>query len=111
MLADAEWSTAHDPNRTPGGSSSGSGAAVADFQVPLALGTQTGGSVIRPGSFNGVYAMKPTWGAISREGLKVYSIILDSEFTGPSWMIRLNLTSALSSFRMLVVHSMRPRFC
>jgi amidase len=48
----------HDPSRTPGGSSSGSGAAVGDFQVPIALGTQTGGSVIRPGSFCGVYAFK-----------------------------------------------------
>jgi amidase len=48
----------HNPQHTPGGSSSGSGAAVADFQVPIALGTQTGGSVIRPGSFNGVYALK-----------------------------------------------------
>jgi Asp-tRNA(Asn)/Glu-tRNA(Gln) amidotransferase A subunit family amidase len=68
----------HDPERTPGGSSSGSGAAVADFQVPLALGTQTGGSTIRPGSFNGIYALKPTWNAISREGQKIYSLILDT---------------------------------
>ncbi|KAB5570703.1 amidase [Coniochaeta sp. 2T2.1] len=68
----------HDPGRTPGGSSSGSGAAVGDFQVPLALGTQTGGSTIRPGSFNGVYAFKPTWGAVSREGLKIYSLTLDT---------------------------------
>ncbi|KAJ9136668.1 Amidase [Pleurostoma richardsiae] len=68
----------HDPGRTPGGSSSGSGAAVGDFQVPIALGTQTGGSVIRPGSFNGVYAMKPTWGAITREGQKIYSVSLDT---------------------------------
>ncbi|KAL4875888.1 amidase signature domain-containing protein [Aspergillus karnatakaensis] len=68
----------HDPTRTPGGSSSGSGAAVGDFQVPIALGTQTGGSTIRPGSFNGVYALKPTWGAISREGQKIYSVILDT---------------------------------
>ncbi|OIW33466.1 amidase [Coniochaeta ligniaria NRRL 30616] len=68
----------HDPARTPGGSSSGSGAAVGDFQVPLALGTQTGGSTIRPGSFNGVYAFKPTWGAVSREGLKIYSLVLDT---------------------------------
>ncbi|KAK6433608.1 hypothetical protein LTR95_010210, partial [Oleoguttula sp. CCFEE 5521] len=68
----------HDPNRTPGGSSSGSGAAVADFQAPIALGTQTGGSVIRPGSYNGIYAFKPTWGSVTREGQKVYSLILDT---------------------------------
>lgn len=48
----------HDPKRTPGGSSSGSGAAVGDFQVPVALGTQTGGSIIRPASFNGCYGFK-----------------------------------------------------
>ena len=73
-----ETANPHDPSRTPGGSSSGSGAAVADFQVPLALGTQTGGSTVRPGSFNGVYAFKPTWNAISREGQKVYSLTLDT---------------------------------
>jgi Asp-tRNA(Asn)/Glu-tRNA(Gln) amidotransferase A subunit family amidase len=49
---------AQDPSRTPGGSSSGSGAAVGDYQVPIALGTQTIGSMIRPGSFNGIYAFK-----------------------------------------------------
>ncbi|KAF2705446.1 Asp-tRNA Asn/Glu-tRNA Gln amidotransferas-like protein subunit A [Pleomassaria siparia CBS 279.74] len=68
----------HDPSRTPGGSSSGSGAAVGDFQVPIALGTQTVGSTIRPGSFNGIYAMKPTWNSISREGQKLYSLIFDT---------------------------------
>lgn len=68
----------HDPSRTPGGSSSGSGAAVGDFQVPIALGTQTGGSTIRPASFNGIYGFKPTWGAISREGLAQYSITCDT---------------------------------
>ncbi|KAF2637604.1 Asp-tRNA Asn/Glu-tRNA Gln amidotransferas-like protein subunit A [Massarina eburnea CBS 473.64] len=68
----------HDPSRTPGGSSSGSGAAVGDMQVPIGLGTQTVGSTIRPGSFNGIYAMKPTWNSISREGQKVYSLILDT---------------------------------
>ncbi|KAK4700474.1 hypothetical protein P7C70_g5772, partial [Phenoliferia sp. Uapishka_3] len=62
----------HDPTRTPGGSSSGSGAVVADFQVPISLGTQTGGSTLRPGSYNGIYALKPTWNAISREGLKIW---------------------------------------
>jgi len=63
---------------TPGGSSSGSGAAVADRQVQLALGTQTGGSVIRPDSFNGIYGMKPSWGAVSYEGVKHYASMLDT---------------------------------
>ena len=67
-----------DPSRTPGGSSSGSAAVVGDFQVPISLGTQTAGSTIRPGSFCGVYAMKPTWGAINREGLKMLSLTLDT---------------------------------
>lgn len=71
-------SNPHDLTRTPGGSSSGSGAVVADFQAPLALGTQTGGSMIRPASFNGIYGIKPTWNAISREGQKIYSLILDT---------------------------------
>lgn len=68
----------HDPARTPGGSSSGSAAAVADFQAALGLGTQTGGSTIRPGSFCGVYALKPTWNSVSREGLKMYSATCDT---------------------------------
>jgi Asp-tRNA(Asn)/Glu-tRNA(Gln) amidotransferase A subunit family amidase len=67
-----------NPAHTPGGSSSGSGAAVGDFQVPLAFGTQTGGSHIRPASFNGIYGIKPTWGAVSREGLKMASCTLDT---------------------------------
>ncbi|KAK8046510.1 glutamyl-tRNA amidotransferase subunit A [Apiospora saccharicola] len=71
-------SNPHDPSRTPGGSSSGSGAAVGDFQAPLGLGTQTGGSTIRPGSFNGIYAFKPTWNSISREGQKVYALLFDT---------------------------------
>ncbi|KAJ4399924.1 hypothetical protein N0V91_009092 [Didymella pomorum] len=68
----------HDSKRTPGGSSSGSGAAVGDFQAPIGLGTQTGGSTIRPGSYNGIYALKPTWNSITREGQKIYSLILDT---------------------------------
>lgn len=48
----------HNPEHTPGGSSSGSGAAVADFQAPVTLGTQTIGSIVRPASFNGVYGFK-----------------------------------------------------
>lgn len=67
-----------DPERTPGGSSSGCGAAVADGMVPLALGTQTGGSTLRPASFCGTYAMKPTLGRIATEGMKAYSVHLDT---------------------------------
>ncbi|CAJ2500782.1 Uu.00g036350.m01.CDS01 [Anthostomella pinea] len=68
----------HDPTRNPGGSSSGSAAAVGDYQAPIGLGTHTGGSTIRPGSYNGIYATKPTWNSISREGQKIYSLILDT---------------------------------
>jgi Asp-tRNA(Asn)/Glu-tRNA(Gln) amidotransferase A subunit family amidase len=68
----------HNISRTPGGSSSGSAAAVGDFHVPLALGTQTGGSLIRPGSFCGVYVLKPTWNAVSAEGVKLGSTTLDT---------------------------------
>jgi Asp-tRNA(Asn)/Glu-tRNA(Gln) amidotransferase A subunit family amidase len=63
---------------TPGGSSSGSGAAVGDYMTPLAFGTQTGGSHIRPASFNGIYGLKPTWGAITREGAKLQSAMSDT---------------------------------
>lgn len=67
----------HDPARTPGGSSSGSAAAVADHMVPLAVGSQTNGSVIRPASYCGVYGYKPTHGLISRHGVLRQSRPLD----------------------------------
>jgi len=67
-----------DPNRTPGGSSSGSAAAVADNMVPLAIGSQTGGSMIRPASFCGIFGMKPTFGTISRRGMAVMARRLDT---------------------------------
>lgn len=67
-----------DPTRTPGGSSSGSGAAVGDRQVPLAIGTQTGGSHIRPASFNGVYAIKPTHNSVAWSGSRQYAPTLDT---------------------------------
>ena len=67
----------HDTERTPGGSSSGSAAAVAAGMVPLALGTQTNGSVIRPAAFCGVYGYKPTFGLISRHRVLQQSRPLD----------------------------------
>ena len=67
----------HDHARTPGGSSSGSAAAVAANMVPVALGSQTNGSVIRPGAFCGVFAMKPSYGLISRAGVLQLSRKLD----------------------------------
>ncbi len=68
----------HDPARTPGGSSSGSAAAVADRMAPLAFGTQTAGSVIRPAAFCGVVGFKPSFGAIPRAGAKLLADSLDT---------------------------------
>lgn len=68
----------HNPAHTPGGSSQGSAAAVAAAMVPLAIGTQTGGSVIRPASFCGVTGYKPTFGAIPRRGVLPQSPSLDT---------------------------------
>ena len=67
----------HNPEYTPGGSSSGSAAAVAAGMVPLALGSQTNGSVIRPAAFCGVYGFKPTHGLITRHGVLKLSRALD----------------------------------
>jgi Asp-tRNA(Asn)/Glu-tRNA(Gln) amidotransferase A subunit family amidase len=68
----------HNTAHSPGGSSSGSAAAVADGMVPLAVGTQTGGSVIRPASFCGVTGFKPSFGAIPRTGVLMQSPTLDT---------------------------------
>jgi Asp-tRNA(Asn)/Glu-tRNA(Gln) amidotransferase A subunit family amidase len=68
----------HHPGHTPGGSSSGSAAAVAAGMVPLAIGTQTNGSVIRPASFCGVYGFKPSAGLIPRTGILTQSPPLDA---------------------------------
>ncbi|MBV8575466.1 MAG: amidase, partial [Acetobacteraceae bacterium] len=68
----------HDVRRTPGGSSSGSAAAVADHFLPLALGTQTAGSIIRPAAFCGAVGYKPSYGLINRHGMKLMSDSLDT---------------------------------
>ena len=68
----------HNPAHTPGGSSSGSAAAVADFMVPLALGTQTGGSTIRPAAYCGTFGYKPSFNSINRAGLKFVAESLDT---------------------------------
>ena len=68
----------HDPSRTPGGSSSGSAAAVADDMVPVAFGTQTTGSIVRPASYCGVVGYKPTFGLIGIAGLKALSPAQDT---------------------------------
>src|SRR5215813_9534117 len=68
----------HNTAHTPGGSSSGSGAAVADFMVALAFGTQTGGSVPRPAAYCGVFGFKPSFGAFNRRGVYPAAESLDT---------------------------------
>ena len=68
----------HDYSRTPGGSSSGSAAAIASQMAPLSIGSQTGGSIIRPASYCGVVGYKPSYGLISRSGVLKTSEKLDT---------------------------------
>ena len=68
----------HDPTRTPGGSSSGSAAGVAAGYFPLAYGTQTAGSIIRPAAYCGIVGYKPSFGSINRAGMKIMSDSLDT---------------------------------
>jgi Asp-tRNA(Asn)/Glu-tRNA(Gln) amidotransferase A subunit family amidase len=76
-LGPSKTTNPHDHSRTPGGSSSGSAASVASFMAPLSIGSQTGGSVIRPASYCGVVGYKPTYGLISRNGVLKTSDKLD----------------------------------
>jgi amidase len=78
MFHPGKTTNPHDARHTPGGSSSGSAAAVADAMVPLALGTQTAGSVIRPAAFCGVVGYKPSFGMIPRAGTKPLAESLDT---------------------------------
>lgn len=78
LLTPAKTKNPIDKNRTPGGSSAGSAAAVADLMVPSALGSQTAGSVLRPASYCGIYGYKPTLGLISRNGVLMQSHTLDT---------------------------------
>ena len=78
MFAPARTRNPVDPARTPGGSSSGSAAAVAAGMVPVALGTQTAGSVVRPAAYCGVYGFKPAWGWTSTKGIWRLSGHLDT---------------------------------
>lgn len=78
MFTPGKTANPHNPAHTPGGSSSGSAAAVADQMVPLALGTQTAGSIIRPASFCGVVGYKPTHGQFAVAGIKALSQSLDT---------------------------------
>lgn len=68
----------HDLSRTPGASSAGSCASVADFMTPISIGTQTGGSIVRPGTFCGVVGFKPTIDSLPYAGLRRYSRPLDT---------------------------------
>src|SRR3984893_2407367 len=68
----------HNIAHTPGGSSSGSAAAVADFMVPLAIGTQTGGSVIRPAAYCGVVGFKPSFGLFPPAGMRINTEAFDT---------------------------------
>jgi Asp-tRNA(Asn)/Glu-tRNA(Gln) amidotransferase A subunit family amidase len=77
FLSPGKTRNPHNPEHTPGGSSSGSAAAVAAGMVPLALGSQTNGSTIRPAAFCGVVGFKPTHGLITRHGVRALSRTLD----------------------------------
>jgi Asp-tRNA(Asn)/Glu-tRNA(Gln) amidotransferase A subunit family amidase len=91
----------HNVAHTPGGSSSGSGAAVADHMVPVAFGTQTGGSVLRPAAYCGVFGFKPTFGAFNRRGVYPAAESLDTIGLIARSLEDLELLSAVLELRTL----------
>ena len=103
-----------NPAHTPGGSSSGSAAAVADGMAPLAFGTQTAGSVIRPGAYCGCIAYKPSFGLISRAGVKPLADSLDTvgvlAGTVADAAFFAGVLSERPALRHLAVPSEAPRF-
>lgn len=78
FLNPAKTRNPHDPDRSPGGSSSGSAAAIAAGMLPVAVGSQTGGSVIRPASYCGVAALKPSYRLLPTAGMKHFAVYLDT---------------------------------
>jgi amidase len=104
----------HDPSRTPGGSSSGSAAAVADGMVPAALGSQTAGSIVRPASYCGVIGFKPTHGVLPLQGIHPLSPSLDTLGFFVSAIADVPvLLSALSGAPSVAIRTSKPRlgFC
>jgi Asp-tRNA(Asn)/Glu-tRNA(Gln) amidotransferase A subunit family amidase len=77
-FAPGKTANPHNPAHTPGGSSSGSAAAIADFMAPLAFGSQTVGSTIRPASYCGVVGYKPSYGFVARAGMRPLAETFDT---------------------------------
>jgi Asp-tRNA(Asn)/Glu-tRNA(Gln) amidotransferase A subunit family amidase len=100
----------HDPSRTPGGSSSGSAAAVADGMIPAALGSQTAGSVIRPASYCGVIGFKPTLGAVPLEGVHPLAPSLDTLGFFVRALDDVPLLMSVLSGSPMAIRPGRPRF-
>ena len=103
----------HDPSRTPGGSSSGSAAAVADGMVPAALGSQTAGSVIRPASYCGAIGFKPSFGLLPLEGVHPLAPSLDTLGLFVRALDDIPLLMSVLAASSLQIRPARPRlgFC
>jgi len=99
----------HNPDHTPGGSSSGSAAAVADKMAHLAFGTQTGGSVLRPASFCGVVGYKPTYNLISRGGIKFAAESRDTIGLFARTVADVDLVASVLTGRERISAERRPR--